>query len=158
MFKKILVPLDGSEFGEKALKIAREMAVDMDSEIYLTQAVEALEETYILDPSKNVVSVRESVSLPHRQRIALTNPILNVANDYLDALAHKLQAEGIKVRTHVMEGKAAEAILDYSDTIQPDVIVMTTHGRSGLNRTLLGSVTDRVLRHGKIPVLVVRSL
>ena len=53
-------------------------------------------------------------------------------------------------------GRAAEAILDYAMTVQPDVIVMSTHGRSGIGRWLLGSVADRVMQHSNVPVMLVR--
>ena len=55
-----------------------------------------------------------------------------------------------------MEGSPAAAIIDYAATVQPDLIVMSTHGRSGLGRWLIGSVADRVVKHGSVPVMLVR--
>ncbi len=156
MFKKILVPVDGSEFSEKAITIACDLARAMNSELYLVQAIAQLEETYILDPSINVPSERETLLLPHRQRIGITNPIATLTADYLTALQRRLTDQGLNVKTHVMEGSPAAAILDYATTIQPDLIVMSTHGRSGLGRWLIGSVADRVVKHGNVPVMLVR--
>ena len=94
MFKKILVPVDGSEFSEKAITIACDLARAMNSELYLVQAIAQLEETYILDPSINVPSERETLLLPHRQRIGITNPIATLTADYLTALQRKNPCHG----------------------------------------------------------------
>lgn len=156
MFKKILVPIDGSEFSEKAISVACELARPNQSELYLAQAVGVIENTYILDPAVNVPSGKDSLLLPHRQRIGIPNPVATLATDYLEALQSRLVDLGYVVHTHVMEGRAAEAILDYAMTVQPDVIVMSTHGRSGIGRWLLGSVADRVMQHSNVPVMLVR--
>jgi len=67
-----------------------------------------------------------------------------------------LEAEGIAARTHVVEGETAETILKYAKEADISMICMSTHGRSGLGRTILGSVADEVLRNSHLPVLLIR--
>ncbi len=74
--------------------------------------------------------------------------------EYLESLASRLQNEGIKVATVIREGAADANIVDYAREQGIDLIVMSTHGHGGFRRLLLGSVTDRVIRSGAIPVLV----
>jgi len=75
--------------------------------------------------------------------------------EYLNQVAAGLKKEGIVAVTIVSRGEVSGEILDYAEKNQVDLIVMSTHGRSGVSRWLLGSVTDRVLRHSVVPVLVV---
>jgi len=76
------------------------------------------------------------------------------ANDYLAKIAANLKKEGIATQTAVIQGMAAEEILDYVTKNKVDLIVMSTHGRSGVSRWALGGVADRVLRHSIAPVLI----
>jgi nucleotide-binding universal stress UspA family protein len=73
---------------------------------------------------------------------------------YLEGLAGQLQHAGRTVTTVIREGAAAETIVEYAKDHEIDLIVMSTHGRSGFKRFVVGSVTERVLRTGETPVLV----
>ena len=79
------------------------------------------------------------------------------AKDYLNRVASDLARQGIKVSTPVQMGAVAESIINYAETQQIDLVAMCTHGRTGLARWILGSVADRVLRVGRIPILLVRA-
>ena len=72
---------------------------------------------------------------------------------YLSQLADKLKKEGIAVQTVVAHGVPADEILNYTQNNQVDLIIMSTHGRSGVSRWAFGSVTDKVLRHSTVAVL-----
>ena len=69
--------------------------------------------------------------------------------------AEKLKSQGLTARTAVVSGNPSEEILDFAGKNQVDLIIMSTHGRSGVSRWVMGSVTDRVLRHSMVPVLAV---
>lgn len=90
-----------------------------------------------------------------KQGAALVTKSLAKAKDYITKVADKLREEGMFVQPVVMQGKVAEGILDYAIENQIDLIMMSTHGRSGPSRWALGSVADRVIRHSPIPVLIV---
>lgn len=77
------------------------------------------------------------------------------AEDYLTKMANRLKKEGVATHTVVVTGWPADKILDYTDQNQVDLIIMSTHGRSGATRWVFGSVADRVLRHARVPVLMV---
>ena len=80
-----------------------------------------------------------------------------VAKAYLDRVAERLQAEGIKVSTVIRTGGVADAIINYAESNQIDMVAMCTHGRTGIKRWTLGSVADRVLRARCTPLLLVRA-
>jgi len=74
---------------------------------------------------------------------------------YLSKAADSLKEDGIAVQTVVVSGRPAEQILDYANKNQVDLIIMSTHGRSGVSRWVIGSVTDKVVRHSVTPVLTI---
>jgi nucleotide-binding universal stress UspA family protein len=80
-----------------------------------------------------------------------------VAELYLDRVAADLKGQGLNVSTSVRRGGVADTIVDYSEANHIDLIAMCTHGRTGLGRWILGSVTERVLRAGCAPLLLVRA-
>jgi len=77
--------------------------------------------------------------------------------DYLDKTGENLRSEGAIVKTKVSIGDATEEILKAANEINANLVAMSTHGRSGISRWAFGSVTDRVLRAGTIPILTVRA-
>jgi nucleotide-binding universal stress UspA family protein len=79
------------------------------------------------------------------------------AQEYLEHLASQLEKDGISVETAILDGHAYEEIVNYTKKYGIDLVVMCTHGHGGIKRLLLGSVTDRVVRMGDVPVLVVPS-
>ena len=80
------------------------------------------------------------------------------ATTYLEQVAAKLQAEGVEqVRCELLHGDAGETLTEFAQTIPNNLVVMSTHGRSGIGRWVLGSVTDRVVRQSGDPVLVIRA-
>lgn len=139
MYEKILVPLDGSEIAEVALPYAEEMAGRLGSEITLISVSHSAEEqdqqmfqSYI---QKTVESVRER------------------AERYFERPSER----AIEVNSAILVGNPAEKIVDYADSGDIDLIVMATHGRSGISRWALGSVADKVLRATERPVVLVRA-
>lgn len=148
MFKRILLPLDGSDLAEKALSLTVTLAHQFDSELFLIRMVEVHYPT-ILAPhltSATAVTMSESFAQAHR-----------AAEDYLLAQQAALRQEGLTVDVILCEGNPADGILHTASEYHVDCIVMSTHGRGGLARWTLGSVADKVARHAPCPVLLVRQ-
>ena len=150
MYKKILVPLDGSKLAECALPHAEELAKGCDAEKVILVSVTERIQGY---------RAFEDPSQPLGQKLApeAVGKKENQAQRYLDKIARAMKAKGIKVGTEVLLGDPAEEIVIYAKHPGCDVIVMASHGRSGLSRWTHGSVADRVLRGTPVPVLMVRA-
>jgi nucleotide-binding universal stress UspA family protein len=142
MYEKILVPLDGSALAEQALRHAGEIARGTGTEILLMQAI------YLPVP---VVS--EPVLLAEGR---VLEEAARVASEYLERVEAQLTEKGHRVRTVVDERPPAEAILHVADREKVDLIVMSTHGRSGLSRLMMGSIAESVLRNTHRTVMLVK--
>jgi nucleotide-binding universal stress UspA family protein len=139
MLKTILLPLDGSPLAERALPYAATIAQRSGARVVLVEA--ALARTLPgVDPSHAQIDVMEH------------------AEGSLHAAAGRLSAAGIDAEPHVYYDDPVHAILDAARLQHADLIVMSTHGRSGIGRMVYGSVTDQVLRRATIPVLLVPSI
>ncbi len=142
MYQRILVPLDGSELAEAVLPYATALADCTGAEIALLRVVvEPVYEYAFTDPLIGE-KIREQIKTE--------------AADYLERVAQNLQQDGFRVMTQVADGLVPEVILDGAERLHTDLIAMSTHGRTGLARFLIGSVADRVIHACKTPVLIVR--
>ena len=142
---QVIVPLDGSPLAEKALPLALRVARRYDRPLLLlrvippVQIIAAGPETYPLVRDSHDMEVRE-------------------AHQYLSVLRSRLQrTENVAVQTEFSHGIPAEVILAMADAKPGSVLVMSTHGRTGLARLLMGSVTLAVARKASIPLLIVPS-
>jgi nucleotide-binding universal stress UspA family protein len=137
MYRKILVPLDGSHMAEEVLPQVRDLARLTGAEICLLRVV-LVHALPGADPTeRQVEAVRE-------------------AEDYLEGIRQRLEKQGFKTSVHVRYGHDAMEILEQAQQEDIDLVTMSTHGRTGLGRWALGSVSERVLRHSPKPVLLVR--
>ena len=152
MYNKILVPLDGSKLAECALPYAEELAKGYGAEEVILVSV--------------TEQVRAHTQAPEaRELYGLAGPEVTVtfgkketeAQRYLEGIADKLDAKGIKARTEVLLWPPAEAIASCAEKNSADIIVMSTHGRTGPSRWAYGSVADKVLRSSSVPVLLIRA-
>lgn len=153
MYKRILVPLDGSELAEKALPQAEGLAEAFGATIHLVHVVSRLPmlEATRAGGFETAQTVELSMDVARRQVEAQQAR----GRTYLEQVADGLRGKGIKVETALREGAADEQIIAYTKERGVDLIVMSTHGYGGLRRFFVGSVTDRVVRSGEVPVLVV---
>jgi nucleotide-binding universal stress UspA family protein len=87
----------------------------------------------------------------------LPNPLVEPAEAYLSDIARGLRADGLPVQIEVLEGNPAVALLQRIESSGADAVVMSTHGRGGLSRALLGSIADRISHHTGVPILLVRA-
>lgn len=137
-FKKILVPLDGSILAEHAIGMAAELAAG-GATVMLVRAAEAH-------------------GLPGVDPTDMQVDVVREAEEYLARVAARLERDGTKnVQTSVWYGPPVSAIVEAAQLRGADLIVMSTHGRSGLGRLILGSVAEAVLRSTTTPILLVRA-
>jgi nucleotide-binding universal stress UspA family protein len=141
MYKRIVVPLDGSPLAEQALTHATALAERFEAEIILLKVLEPLPEATLTSPA----SVQRAEQLSAQ-----------LARDYLEKVADQIREEGIAVKVALLQGKPYAEIVRFSAKPEVDMIVMSTRGHSGWSRWLLGSVADRVVRGATIPVLLVQ--
>jgi nucleotide-binding universal stress UspA family protein len=138
-FDKVLVPLDGSRLAEAALPKAVELVSNNpDATLILLRAAEA-------------------TTFPGVDPIDAQIAVIREAKDYLANVATRLREEGVPgVRTSVWYGPAAPAIMDAARMANADLIVMSTHGRTGIGRLFAGSVAESVLRGTRTPIFLIR--
>ena len=138
MFRRILVPLDGSALAEAVLPRVTELAKSIGAEVLLLRV--AIAHVFPgVDPTEEEVRV------------------VRGAEEYVEAMAGKLAEKGIPVRAAVRYGKPAAEIIEHIAANEVDLVAMSTHGRSGLSRLVMGSVAEEVVRNAEVPVLLWRA-
>jgi nucleotide-binding universal stress UspA family protein len=143
MYKRVVVPLDGSPLAEGMLRFIVDIAGPLDLEVVLLRVIAPLVPR-VTDGSR--LMLVEDFS----GRMAS-------AREYLAPLAAQLRRKGIRVRTEVRHGEpVVDEIIAGAREVEADLIAMTTHGRSGLGRFLFGSVAEAVLRQAEVPVFLMR--
>jgi len=170
LYEKILVPLDGSKLAESVLPYVQEVAQRCDTQdvilVSVTERIKGMQavagrghfetpiaETPISSMDKAWGAAAESV----RDVPVGVGKMQRQADKYLNRIAKRLQAKGLKVSTEVLLGDPAEEIVIYAKIKPISLIAMASHGRSGISRWTHGSVADRVFRSVDVPVLMVRA-
>ena len=143
MYKRALIPLDGSPVAETILPFILEIAGPLDIEVVLLRVLQPVP-PMVVEGSRHIVVEDEET----RRVDAL---------EYLAALAIDLRNKAVRVETRVRHGMPPAEIVNAAREVQADLIAMTTHGRSGLRRLMFGSVAEAVLRHSDIPVFLLRA-
>lgn len=137
MYERILIPLDGSATAEAILPQIRRLLHWEDAEIVLLRTI--------------------IPAIPETDYVAPPQDLVQEAKRYLAEIEKKLSDDGVRARSIMKVGNPAETILDVAAEIKASMIAMSTHGRSGVQRWIFGSVTEKVLRASPVPVFVVRS-
>ncbi|RLC63000.1 MAG: hypothetical protein DRI01_05930 [Chloroflexi bacterium] len=154
MFKRILVPLDGSRFGSRALRYATAIAQHFDAEVILIRVIRhttpmiAAEAHGVASPAESEIAVQAALEAD-KQNVAR-------AKRYLRDKVRAIKSRHIKASYQVTIGEPAQSIMQFSKKENISLIVMTTHGKSGLKRAVMGSIADVVIRESGKPVLVIR--
>jgi len=143
MYRRALVPLDGSMIAEAIVPFILEIAGPLDMEVALLRVV-VQAPPLVVEGSTHVVV--EDMPKLHAD-----------AQAYLASIASALRARDVRVTTHVRSGDAVGEILAGARESEADLIAMTTHGRGGLGRLLFGSIAEAVLRQAEIPVFLMRQ-
>ena len=147
MYQRILVPIDGSQTSTKALQAALQMAKASGGCVRIIHLIDA--SAYLSGPAGYLDFPSD---LPGAMRSA--------GNKVLEDAANLAKAIGVQAETHLFDsfdGKLADVVSDAALQWKADLIVVGTHGRSGVGRALLGSGAEQILRLAPVPVLVIRS-
>jgi nucleotide-binding universal stress UspA family protein len=142
MYRRVLVPLDGSMVAEGIIPFIMEIAGPLDMQVVLVRVLVPV-------PPMAVEGTRQVVIEDFEKRRV-------EAEEYLSAMASELRAKGVRATTEVRRGEPVAEILAGARDAEADLIAMTTHGRSGLGRLLFGSVAEAVLRQAEMPVFLMR--
>jgi len=147
-YQHIIVPLDASAFSEQALDQASELASAMNATLHLVSIV----------PPPHLLPVHiHKEKEPEELMRVVHQTELERRTRYLTQKANDFREQGLRVQTDIASGHPAEEILRFSKQHQQALLVMTTHGRSGLRLILLGSVAMKVVQEAHVPVLLVRG-
>jgi nucleotide-binding universal stress UspA family protein len=149
---RILIPLDGSEVAESVLKQLREINKQFPKnkqDIILTRVCEIFSPPVGYPPPLSM-SWEESLAYEKKRCMA-------ICQDYLSRIQDKLTASGIKTRTEVPEGNPAEVLIDYINKNSIDLVILSTHGRTGFSKWAFGSIAEKVLKGSESPVLLIRA-
>jgi nucleotide-binding universal stress UspA family protein len=138
MYEHILLPYDGSEGAAKVLHHASEIAHWSNGTIQVL---------YVADTARDSVTVVEGETV---------DALVREGTEIVEEAAKTLDTLGIAHETDVVQGNPAPTIAEYADRYDHDLVVMPTHGREGVSRYLIGSVSEKVLRLSTVPVLTVR--
>jgi len=145
MYKKILAPLDGSELSERSLEHIASIATGCNvPEVVLFGVVEPI-------PQAGEINA----FLGSDWEVEANKQAVNWMEKYLVDSADRLSSKGVKAKVAVAKGRAADEILNYAGKNSVDLIIMSTHGRSGVVRWAMGSVADKVVRHARSAVLII---
>jgi len=142
MYSKILVPLDGSALSERALTHAEKIAKGTGAELILMQVIG--------------IPLADAPEAGPAEEEKVFKAEVDCARAYLESAADRIRPAGLSVRSVVARGDADSEILGFAHRENVDILVMSTHGRSGLSKLLMGSVAQKVMLTTKRPVLLVK--
>ena len=145
MFRNILVPLDGSSRAERALPVAARIAQASGGTVVLLRVVSPSSE-FDLYPSSDALTLQTMHDAHYVQ-----------AKNYLERIASVSGLKDVRTETNIIAGRPATTILSVVETHHIDLIILCSHGYTGMKRWVLGSVAERVAYHAPVPVLVLRE-
>lgn len=146
MYTRIIVPLDGSKLAEGALPEAEKLAALTGAELVLLRVIDYSSRDRFADFGLLYEYEAMARALEEERELATA---------YLADVSKRIAADGFQVSAKLVDGIAAKAIVGLTEP--GDVIVMATHGRTGMKRWFIGSIAEEVLRHSTVPVLLVRT-
>lgn len=141
MYDSVLLPIDDSPGAKAAIEHATRIARRYDAVIHIIHVLEVTDLGDFPDDIRDIDSIEDALQLGGREM--------------LKPVRHVTEAAGLETVEVLKEGKAHQKLIEYVDTHDIDLVVMGTHGKSGLSRVLLGSTTEKVVRHSSAPVLTV---
>ncbi len=146
MYQKIMVPLDGSELAECVFPHLEAFIMAFSlKEVLLVRVVEPLSISSALQASEMDIIQKNESDREFQAR------------EYLNQVPGRISSSGVDLRSEVIVGTVADSLIDLARKEAIDLILMATHGRSGITRWVMGSVADKILHSAKIPVLMIRA-
>ncbi len=147
MYQHIMVPLDGSELAECVLPHARTIA--LGCAVVKVTLIRVVEPFHIRGGLETRITPEEMQQLEKQS--------MDRARDYLEHVVKSLKETGVAAQSDVLHGNVVDKLIDYANMNEVDLIIVSTHGRSGVSRWVWGSVTDRILRAACVPVTMIRA-
>lgn len=153
MSKNILIPLDGSVLGETALSFTRGVIdkYDANEKVNITLF-------HVITVVRHQIHVRGGLAMSVPYTEDELDKMRDDALDYLKTIGESIESERVTVQCKVAVGEnPAKEIIQIEEEVGADLVAMSTHGRSGVTRFVIGSVAEKVMRGGTVPVLMVRA-
>ena len=154
MYNRIMVPLDGSDLAECVLPHVEKFIAcgQVDTVVFVR----------VIEPAPTRFDDTAALSNTTREQIIEVSRIIEekrISNAvaYLEGVAKRLKRDGTEIKTEVLIGNVADSLAEYSEANNIKLIIIATHGRSGISRWVRGSIADRVLRFSRVPVLMVQA-
>jgi nucleotide-binding universal stress UspA family protein len=152
--EKMLVPLDGSRPAEAVLPYIESLTAKLKAKVGLLSVVELLFHLYPYSEQAGYYGNSGVIKVPYNEREM--QPLKEVAEKYIKTVNDKLTSSGVEANYVVRIGSPADEIINAEKEMHPDIVVMSTHGHSGFGRFDHGSIADKVLHAGNVPLLLVR--
>jgi len=156
LFKRLLVPLDSSRFSSRALHYAVEIAKCFGAEILLIQIIPSAKVTTVAIGELSPVESLATTEIAAKAALWEDKRHATRVKKYLSKKVKEIRSHGIKGSFEIGVGNPPQSIMELARKERIDLIVMATHGKSGLKRAIIGSVADAVIRKSGKPVLVIR--
>ena len=146
MYKKIVVPLDGSQVAECVIPHIEAIAGKSATKVELVTVVEPLD-----------IPTRGQIAISDDEIKQIDDEGKNEATKYLRQVSSRIAKAGVNADTVILSGKPADSLVRYAVNNGADLIIMATHGRSGISKIFWGSVAEKILRATDIPVLLIKT-
>lgn len=142
LYKNILLPTDFSKGSEEAYEHAKDIAKLMGAKVHLLHVIQP-----VVYPT--------GIELAHESLINLESDLEKIGEENLNKVSERLKTVGVESKNTILMGKPSEQIMEYVNKYNIDLVVIATHGSSGIEHFLFGSTTEKVIRKVQCPVLVV---
>ncbi len=152
--EKILVPIDGSKASEETLHYIANLIPKLKAKVNLLTVVEPLYHLYPWSDGFSFYGAAGIIRIPYSKKEM--GPYKEIADKFIGDVSDKLKEKGVDVNYEVRLGPVSDEIIEAEEEINPDIVIMSTHGHSGFGRWDHGNVTDKVLHAGSKPLLLVR--
>jgi nucleotide-binding universal stress UspA family protein len=158
LFAKILCPIDLSSFSLDALKLAVKLAVSEDAVLDILHVIQnPFDEIYMSAITQTDPALLDAYAAESQQRAKIVRATEDHSKVLLKQFCHDVVQSHDKVRYHVRGGDPFETILGATEDLMTDLVILATHGRTGVKRLVIGNVAEKIVRHAPCPVLTVKN-
>ena len=156
-FKKVLCPVDLSAFSLQALRLAVNIAENSDATLDILHVIHnPFDEIYLTEITQTDPALMDVYASEPQRRAKVLQATEEHSEVLLKQFCHDVVSHLTRVRYHVRNGDPFERILDSAEALTTDLVVLATHGRTGIKRLVIGNVAEKVVRHAPCPVLTVK--
>jgi universal stress protein A len=156
-FKRILCPVDLSGFSLEALRLAVKLAEAGDATLDILHVIHnPFDEIYLTEITQTDPALIDAYAVEPQRRAKILRATEEHSEVLLKQFCHDVVQHCGKVRYHIRKGDPFEAILEATEDLMTDLVVLATHGRTGITRLVIGSVAEKIVRHAPCPVLTVK--